>query len=154
MASNSSAGADLTVVPYPDYLLTYAQHLADAGSPNIPGLGENLNFGLAVVLAHTACEVAASRVYWNSCRTQRITNPDEERLAEWQTHWGHNLANKKFRKQFEKVTGKDVKRIRLWSLFAASSDVRQKIIHATHRAISDEANNALKAARAMIDALS
>ena len=42
----------LTVVSYPDYLLTYAKHLADSDTPNLPELTENLNFGLAVVLAH------------------------------------------------------------------------------------------------------
>jgi hypothetical protein len=149
-ASNSSISAELTVVSYPDYLLTYAQHLADSGTPNLPELPENLNFGLAVVLAHTACEVAASRVYWSSWRARDPTNPDHPNLAEWQTYRGHNLANEKFRKQFKKVTGKDVSRISLWDSFAASSDVRQKVIHATHRATASEVNDALEAAREMV----
>lgn len=146
MSVRSSARGELTTFPYPDYLLAYAEHLLDADKPT--HLNENLNHGLAVILAHTACEVAASRAYRNTW--QNLGTAKQAALPLRESHLGHNLAVPAFRKSFKKVTGKDVTKIKHWRYFTAANKVRNKVIHSTHRATLQEAKHALIGAREIV----
>jgi hypothetical protein len=87
--------AQLTVVTYPQKLLTMTRKLIDDGE-----------YSIAVVVAHMACEIAAERSFSEAFVTKGI--PDHLESAMMRFVNGRNLANGQIQKLYTALTGNEV----------------------------------------------
>lgn len=123
--------ATLTVVRYPEVLLQTARRLFDSGE-----------YAVAVVVAHTACEVAVERVISQSfarSNIPQIADPVDELIN------GYNLSNPKVRSLFDALTGRKVAEDKknIWEKFARSVTRRNRAVHAGMQVTKDEAQESL-----------
>ena len=115
MSQSQSTTLQLDVSVYPRELLSLAKKLIDQGEPSI-----------AVVVAHTACEVATERKL-----SEAFAAISLDYVAAWLRDQlnGYNLANEKNRKLYVSLTGDDVHLTTFWSKFKKSAERRNNIIH-------------------------
>jgi len=93
---------------YPQMLLTTARKLIDAGE-----------YGIAVVVAHMASEIATERVLSATFSAKGIQYL-EESVMEFLN--GYNLANNRIRNLYVSLTGKEVHKARFWPKFKESAE--------------------------------
>ena len=136
MSISSSMSADATLVTYPQRLLALAQKLIDDGE-----------LGIAIVVAHMACEVAVERTMSEAYVTKHISYL-EDAVSEF--HSGYNLANNRLRKLYTALTGDEVEKASFWGKFKASAVRRNNIVHSSGSATKAEAEESHSAARALV----
>jgi hypothetical protein len=131
----SDATAQIEVVEtYPKQLLNLAQSLIDQGEGR---------YGIAVVVAHMACEIATERSL-----SIAFAHKDVEYLRDAVTDLlnGYNLANKRIRKLYTALTGDKIQNEAFWHVFKKSSERRNKIIHTGSIASKSDAEESYEAA--------
>ena len=137
----SGSDVTLTVVRYPEVLLQTAKRLFD-----------NNEYGVAVVVAHTACEVAVERVISQSLQQSNVSQIAEpvDKLIN-----GYNLSNEKVRLLFDALTGKKIKKEKqqIWEKFRKSVTRRNRAVHAGTQPTRDEAEQSLFVTTEMIQYL-
>lgn len=136
----SLTGNDVTlvVVRYPEILLQTAWRL----------FGKN-EYAVAVVVAHTACEVAVERIISQSLaqsNTPQVADAVSKLLN------SYNLSNLKVRSLFDALTGKKITddKQNIWEKFCKSVTRRNLAIHAGEQPTRDEAEESLVVAGEMI----
>lgn len=134
----SGSDVTLTVVRYPEVLFQTAERLF--------GNGE---YGVAVVVAHTACEVAVERVISQSFASSSIPQVADaiDNLLN-----GYNIANSKVHSLFKALTGRDValEKQSIWSKFHASVKRRNETVHTGKQPTRAEAEESMAVAREMV----
>ena len=131
-----SVTANLTVIGYPQALITTAKDLAS-----------RKDFGIAIVVAHMGCEVAVERAMPAAFSSKQISYL-EDPISEFLN--GYNLGNTRNRKLFSALTGNDVEKQTFWGAFSQSAVRRNKMMHAGHIANESEANETLNACESLI----
>jgi hypothetical protein len=127
--------AVLTVTEYPIRLLGIAEEL----SPENPGI--------AIVVAHMACEIAVARALSRAFLSRGLTDLEESVLNFWN---GYNLATERHRKLYVALTGDNVQAQPFWQGFCDSARLRNRIMHGGHIATPAEAERSLAAIKAFI----
>jgi hypothetical protein len=136
MTVSSSVTVQATVITYPQKLLTLARRLIDDGE-----------FGIAVVVAHMACEIATERCLTEAFAAKGI--PDlEDSVTELFS--GYNLANNRIRKLYTALTGDEVEKAPFWQKFKESALRRNKIAHSSVTVTKAEAEESHGAAKALV----
>jgi hypothetical protein len=107
--------ATAVVIPYPRILLQAAQRFTDGG-----------DYGVAVIVAHMACEVAAERALGAAFASRGISDLEEPVEAFMN---GYSLANPRNRDLYNALCGASLQTQPFWSQFCASATLRNKIIH-------------------------
>ena len=128
------------VKTYPEILLEISEKLFNDGL-----------FGISIVVAHMACEVATERAFnvaWEKQACQNIKKPVMELLS------GYNLKNDKISDIYIALTGDMIKETPFWQDFAVSAKLRNDIIHQGKIANSQQAVKSINAAIALIKHLS
>jgi hypothetical protein len=133
---HASATAQLTVTTYPQTLLATAHDLL-----------EREQYGIAVVVAHMACEVAAERTMAEAFGTKSIEHLEAPILAFIN---GFNLATQRIRELYSALTGDQIQQQKFWQGFTDSSKLRNSIMHNGKIAVRQEAEASLAAATALI----
>lgn len=131
--------AELEVKKYPDALLDTAKRLIESGE-----------FGIATVVVHMACEVAADRALaeaYTRAGLDHMAEPVGELLN------GFNLANDRIRKLYNAVSDDALETRHFWQAFKESASRRNAIMHRAGRATRVEAEGSLNAGRALIEHL-
>jgi hypothetical protein len=132
----------VTIVDYPKILLQEADAL----------LTRQQQYGLSIVVAHTACEVATERAFSRAFASRGV--PDlEDPVTEF--FISYNMGNDRVRRVYVALTG-DLAGKTLpawWSAFAESVQRRNRIVHRGERASQQEAMKSLNACAAFVDYL-
>lgn len=139
VTAGASVSAELTVVTYPQWLLSEAQSLID----------EN-RFEIAVVVCHLACEIATERALstaFESKGLQYLEGAVEELLN------GYNLSNDRIRKLYTALTGDAIEVQTFWPHFKESAKRRNEIMHKGRRVKKSEAESSHTAASALVSHL-
>jgi hypothetical protein len=134
MMTSSAMSVAMTVITYPQKLLTLARRLIDDG-----------DFGMAVVVAHVACEIATDLTLSEAFVAKGIPYLEDAVTA---LYSGNNLANRRIRKLYTALTGDDVATASFWPQFVQSAELRNKLAHsavtvtkadaeASHKATTD-----------------
>jgi hypothetical protein len=134
--ASSSATAELTVKTYPQVLLTSADDLLQQGK-----------YGIAVVVAHMACEVATERSLTEAFSKKSISYMEEPVLGFLN---GYNLATEKNRKLYTALTGDEVQQQAFWQRFKDSATRRNAIMHKGLIVDLSQAQESINAARDLI----
>lgn len=138
-SGKSTLTAELTVVTYPQALLTFAEGLLISEQPKI-----------AVVVAHMAAEIAAERSFSEAFRNRGLTYL-EDPITEFFP--SYNLANDRVRRIFTALTGNNLEKFDFWPAFKTSSARRNKIVHEGGRCSHAEATESIKAVRELVEHL-
>jgi hypothetical protein len=105
---------------------------------------------VAVILAHTACEVAVERII-----SQAFARSDIPQVAEPVDGLlnGYNLSNPRVRSLFDALTGKNIAQDKqsIWNKFCESAARRNRAVHRGERPTDDEAKESLSVVREMIE---
>ena len=136
MTGSSSLTAQATIVTYPQRLLSVARKLIDDGE-----------FGIAVVVAHIACEIATERSLSEAFVTRGIPYL-EDSVTEFLS--GYNLANDRLQKLYTALTGDEVEKAGFWQRFKESAARRNKIVHSVIPVTKVEAEKSYTAAQNLI----
>jgi hypothetical protein len=130
--------ADPTVITYPQRLLALARKLIDDGE-----------FGVAVVVAHIACEIAVARSLSEAFVARGIPYL-EDSVTDFFS--GYSLANDRLRKFYTALTGDEVEKTAFWSKFKESAKRRNKVAHsdATATVTKTEAEDSCLAAEKLV----
>jgi hypothetical protein len=136
MAIQSSVTVDATVITYPQKLLTLARRLIDDGE-----------FGIAVVVAHMACEIATERTLTEAFVSKGIPYLEDSVTDLFS---GYNLANNRIRKLYTALTGDEVEKAPFWQKFKLSAERRNKIAHSSITVTKAEAEESHKAAKDLV----
>jgi hypothetical protein len=134
--ASATITADLTVVTYPQDLLTLAEELAQGPRPE-----------LAVVVAHIAAEIAVERSFTEAFAARNIQDLEEPTTEFFQSF---NLANDRVRALYTALTGDQVAQQPFWCKFKESSTRRNRAVHGGKRCSSAEARETLAATRALV----
>jgi hypothetical protein len=128
LAGNIHGTTSITakLVDYPDSLMQEADKLRFPGKQP----------GLAIVVAHTACEVATQRAFARASAHRRISDLEDavDGLCA-----SYNLANPKVQQFYSALTGDSVQKESWWKDFKDSSQLRNDIVHEGRRATDAEA---------------
>jgi hypothetical protein len=138
MTTSSWVRAQATVATYPQRLLTIARRLID----------DEGQFSFAVVVAHTACEIATERSLDNAFLAQGI----QSNLQDWvkSLNYGYNLGNNRIRRLYTAVTGHELQKQGFWQKFKASVDRRNSIVHKGVMVEKADAEESYEAARELL----
>jgi hypothetical protein len=132
-----SAAVQAEVITYPQALLTSARKLIDDGQ-----------FNIAVVLSHTACEIAAERALSEALAKKGIQDLKEPVLGLLN---GYNLEDDTIRNFYRTVTGDDkIQNQPFWQKFKESATRRNYIVHQGLVVGKAEAEESFKAASDLI----
>jgi hypothetical protein len=139
LGSNEAlANLQTEILPYARELMDLATRLIDEG-----------RYSLAVILVHTACEVATGQLISNA-----FDSGGARHLKQWVIglRRGNNLANRQIRELYKALTGDDVVTGvgAEWSSFTASSTLRNNIIHEGKTASETDAKASHRAASALL----
>ena len=132
----SSIKAEATVITYPQKLLSLARRLIDEGE-----------FGVAVVVAHMACEIATERALSEAFAAKGI--PDLEDTVT-DLFSGNSLANPRIRKLYTALTGDEIANAPFWQKFRLSAERRNSITHSSITVAKAEAEILYMAARDLV----
>jgi len=141
-----SAGASLTVgafiraeasvVTYPENLLELCRRLIDEGQ-----------YGVSVVVAHMACEVATERALTISFALKELAYLEEAIRGLLN---GYSLTNTRIRKLYTDVTGDHIERQAFWSEFMNSAKRRNTSVHRGAFVAPADAERSYKACLAFV----
>ncbi|MDR8093260.1 hypothetical protein KPB05_38025 [Burkholderia gladioli] len=126
-------------MPYPTILLREAGELHAAGK-----------HGIAVLVAHMACEVAVERVITNAFAQSTFQHMAESMLKFLN---GYNLANDRIRSFYKALTNDDVTLLSAWPEFKESADRRNRVAHSGKVVKTEEAAATLRAVSALVEHL-
>ncbi len=135
MTPTSSSG-QITVTTYPQVLLNTARDLM-----------KREEYGIAIVVAHMACEVAAERTISQALKSKSDGDSEESKVKRFN---GFNLGNKTIRASYTKLTGDAVEEQGFWQAFKTSGDARNSIMHGGKMASLSEAEASLTATSALV----
>src|SRR5262249_53137427 len=121
---------------YPETLLVTARKLIDAGEHSV-----------AVIVSHMACEIAADGAMSRAYKAKGVPEL-EDAVDDFLT--GHNPGNHRDLKLYNALTGKRVQDEAWWSSFKSASDLRNDIVHGAKQATQQQAEDAHKAAAALV----
>ena len=124
------------VVTYPQRLLTLSRRLIDDGE-----------FGIAVVVAHMACEVATERALSEAFANKGISYLEDSVTGFFN---GYNLNNDRIRELYTALTGDEVEKTSFWEKFKASAKRRNNIIHSALMVAKAEAEESYLAAKDLV----
>jgi hypothetical protein len=136
MTVSSSVTVQATVITYPQKLLTLAGRLIDEGE-----------FGIAIVVAHMACEIATERSLSEAFVAKGLPYL-EDLVTEFFN--GYNLANDRIRKLYTTLTGDEVEKAIFWQKFKQSAKRRNKIAHTAVTVTEAEAKESHAAAKDLV----
>lgn len=139
VVANATATAQLTTKTYPQILLSTAEDLLQQGK-----------YGIAVVVAHMACEVATERSLSESFSQIQAAHLEAPVLAFMN---GYSLAAEKNRDLYTALTGDAIQQQPFWQEFKASASRRNKIMHEGLSVGAGEAQASISAARAFVNHL-
>ena len=131
-----------TIVDYSTSLLQEAGEL----------LTHDRKFGLAIVVAHTACEVAAQRAFSRAFASRNVSDLED---AVSDLFSSYNLGNERVRKVYAALTGDLVGNAlpSWWQPFKDSVQRRNDIVHEGKRPSQEEALESLNACVACVEYL-
>lgn len=134
-----SVSAEVDVITYPHTLLETCK-----------GLIEDEQFGISIIVAHMACEVATERSFSSGFLKTNIKHL-ETPILEFMN--GFNLSNEKNRKLYNALTGDSIEKQPFWLGFKESAIRRNNIIHNGKQAKKKEAESTFHAANEIINYL-
>ena len=108
---------------------------------------ERGEYGIAIVVAHMACEVATERAFSESFDKQSIQHL-EKPIFEFVS--GYNLGRDAIRVLYTAFTGDEIQSQPFWPKFKASSTLRNHIMHKGAMASQLNAETSLAAADALV----
>jgi len=128
--------ATATLIRYEETLLTKAQEFIAAG-----------DFSIAVVVAHTACEISAERVISQAFAAKSI-----EYLEDWvdDVLSSYSLSNSRVQDLYIAVTGDKIQDQSFWQGFKEAAKRRHLFVHKGKAVTKAEADASLKAARDLV----
>jgi hypothetical protein len=135
-SAHASATAELMVVTYPQTLLATSKGLIDGGQ-----------FGISVVVAHMACEVAVERALSAAFASKHLQYLEEPMLDFMN---GYNLGSDRNRKLYAALTGDHIEQQEFWADFKASATRRNNIIHSSLVVGKVEAENSYRATTSFV----
>lgn len=127
------------VITYPQTLLSTARSLIDDGQ-----------FGIAVVVAHMACEIAIERSMSEAFSRKNIEYLEEPILGFLN---GYSLAKERDRILYNAITGDAIQQQNFWQKYTESATRRNKIIHAGKIVGKAEAEESFKVTSDLISYL-
>ena len=130
----------LPLTRYSETLLTKADELITKGE-----------FGLAVVVAHTACEISAELAISQAFAAKGIVY-----LEDWadEVLSNYNLVNGRVHKLYAALTGKQIQRQQsFWKDFNDSVERRNAFVHKGEEVTEAGAKASLKAVKAVVEYL-
>jgi hypothetical protein len=124
--------ATLTLTRYEETLLTKAQELIETG-----------NFSIAVVVAHTACEISAERAISQAFAAKSIGY-----LEDWvdDAISSYSLSNSRVQDLYNALKGDQIQKRPFWPAFKESAKRRHAFVHKGKTITKAEAEASLKAA--------
>ena len=105
-------------------------------------------FGVAVVVAHMACEIVVERAMTKAFAKRSIQDL-EDRIMEFVP--GYNLGNDRIRKLYTALTGDKVGDEAFWQEFKDSSQRRNRSIHNGEQIAEADANRSVTVVRKFIE---
>ncbi len=135
-SASASATANLTIVLYQHSLLALAKQLCTAGE-----------YGVAVVVAHIACEVAVMRAFDRAFTAQGLEFLQDAVMAFCP---GYNLDNNRIRRLYTSLTKDDIASQPFWASFSASAQRRSRMVHEGSKPTPQEAADSLKVVEAFL----
>lgn len=127
------------VVRYPVALLAVARCVIEQG-----------DFGLAVVAAHMACEVAVERTLNAAFAKRGIPEVGEAVMSLLN---GFNLGNDQLRQTYSALTGDVIASEPFWSTFKKSATRRNRVVHRAAPVTEAEALESLMVATRLVEHL-
>jgi hypothetical protein len=118
LAAFSRFTAQAEVITYPQRLMNIARSLID----------DEGQFSFAVVVAHTACEIATER----SLDEAFVAKGISDRIQDWvkSLNYGYNLGSDRIRRLYTALTGDELQKEQdFWQKFKASVERRHRIVH-------------------------
>ena len=134
-----SASAEITFVPYPQTLLATCK-----------GLIDDKQYGISVIVAHMACEVATERALSSAFASKGIQELKKP-ILDFAN--GFNLAKDRNRKLYTALTGDNIEEQSFWQAFTESATRRNKIIHEGKIINQEDAEKSYDAASQLISHL-
>jgi hypothetical protein len=134
-----SGSADIKFIPYAEALIDSAQRWIDANEPS-----------MAIIVLHTAVEVATSRVLSIGLRSKGMADLDE---AIGHLVQSYNITNERIRKLYQAVTKDDVTKRPFWGDLVESARRRNGVVHRGERFRRQDAEGGLHAARDLVSHL-
>jgi len=128
--------ADLIRFSYPEKLLTTAKDMIEKGE-----------FSIAVVVAHTACEISAERAIYRAFKAKGV---DYLQQAVEDLLSGYNLANDLVRNLYNAVTDSRIQNQAFWQPFKESATVRNKAVREGGITTKAEAEASFNAASSLV----
>jgi len=132
----ATATAELTVITYPQTLLATGRDLL-----------KREQYGIAIVVAHMACEVAAERSLAEAFKAKSLTHLEDPILAFVN---GFNLATPRIRELYSALTGDEIQKQPFWPPFTTSAKLRNSIMHNGKIASLSDAESSISAATALV----
>lgn len=129
--------AEMMVVDYPHLLLNEAQDLI-----------ARRQFGIAVVVAHMACEVAVERALSATFATRSIEYLEKPVRAFLN---GYSLHNERLRNLYTALTGDAIHDEPFWAQYTESAKRRNHVVHQGRTATEVEAHNSHEVATAFVN---
>jgi hypothetical protein len=136
IAAGASISATATVVPYPQALLQLAKDLFTAGQ-----------YGVAVVVAHIACEVAVQRAFDRAFLARGVQYLQDSVMDFCS---GFNLDNRRIRRLYTALTDDDIGAQPFWAAFSASATRRNRMVHEGSVPSAQDAAESLRAVEAFL----
>ncbi|MGO9845092.1 MAG: hypothetical protein ACLPKT_00370 [Methylocella sp.] len=140
MMYNYSLPSMLPLTRYSETLLTKADELITKGE-----------FGLAVVVAHMACEISAELAISQAFAAKGIVY-----LEDWadEVVSNYNLGHERVRKLYTALTGKQIQQEQsFWKDFKDSVERRNAFVHKGEEVTEADAKASLKAVKAVVEYL-
>ena len=130
---------EVVISPYELSLLSKAQKMHDQHE-----------YGLAVIAAHMACEIAATQAFSRALKSQGLAKLDDP-ISDFFN--GFNLANERNRNLFNAVTNLEIHKRPFWDGFKNSAKVRNEIVHSIRMVHEEESSASLIATTALVNFL-
>jgi hypothetical protein len=125
-----------TFAPYPEALLQVAR-----------GLIDEMQYGVAIIVMHMACEISADRALREAFRNRGIAELEEPVVAFMS---GFNLATTRIRDLYNALTGRNIQSERFWMKFTESANRRNSVAHGGKIATKSEAEGSYAATSALV----
>jgi hypothetical protein len=133
-------GLQPTIIDYPSLLLKEADDLIEQG-----------RHGVAVVVAHVACEIAVQRSLSAAFAKKHIGELEGSISKSFS---GYNLDNDRLREFYMALTGDAIEFEPFWSDFRQSAHRRNRIVHEGIAATLPTAQESLQSATAFVEHMS
>jgi hypothetical protein len=140
-----SGSAEIEAVAYPEVLIAWAQRFVEGRESGVA-----VEFGVAVIVAHMASEVATARLLSRALRVRGL--PELEEPIE-QLISSYNLANDRVRALYQALIGDCIHKHEFWKEFKKSAQRRNRIVHRGEPVSQADAQAGVEAARHIVSHL-